>query len=707
MKSLRIHALAAATALLSLAPLAAQVTDYHDIKTPPLPQVKVEQPKRIQLANGMVLFLMEDHELPLIHGFARIRGGTQDVPADKAGLVGIYAQSWRTGGSEAKTGDQLDDFLEARAANIESGGGGDSTTLNLNLLKGDFDAVFPIFVDLLKHPAFRQDKIDLAKTAANTGISRRNDDPSGMTTREANKLALGVNSPYTSQAEYSTIASITRDDLLAFHKKFVHPNNIIFGIVGDFDSAAMEKTLRAAFESWPKGPQAPRVAPPAGTPAKPGVYFIAKDDVTQSNIAIVEPAGVLRSNPDSYPVTVMNEVLSGGFSGRLMNDIRSKMGLAYGVGGNLGVVWEGPSTLRLGMGTKSGTTVQSVNALRNEVTDLVTKPITADEVAAAKETILNAFVFTMDSKSKVMNQRINLEFYGYPADYYQHYVENISKVTPAEVERVAKKYVAADKLAILVVGKEKDFDQPLSTVGTVTPIDVTIPEPGARPAGAKPAASSNEGVALAKKVADFFGGAAKISSVQAMHTVGMINTKTPMGAMDIEVDTITKYPDSRRNVMKTPMGEMTMVATSDGAFMIGPNGVQDVPGSQAAMMRTESKTDDLTILRNIDNPKYTFTLGGKQKVGDVEGQVIEVNADGSVVKWIVDPASGKLLARISSGPRGETTRTYTEWKNVNGLNYPVAFSLTNNGEAAGGAKLTTVEVNPTIDPNAFVKPASK
>ncbi len=244
MRSIRITAIAIAGALLSMSAYP-QATDYRDIKTPPLHSMKVEQPKRIQLANGMVIFLMEDHELPLISGTARIRGGSRDVPADKAGLAGIYGGSWRTGGTEKQTGDQLDDFLEARAARVETGASDDSTRVSFNVLKGDLDAVFPIFVDVLEHPAFRQEKIDLAKTQANTGISRRNDDPQGIASREAFRLGYGASSPYARMSEYATIASITRDDLLAFHHRFVQPNNIILGVTGDFDSAAMEKRLPA------------------------------------------------------------------------------------------------------------------------------------------------------------------------------------------------------------------------------------------------------------------------------------------------------------------------------------------------------------------------------------------------------------------------------------------------------------------------------
>ena len=494
MNPLKRHALSAATLLLALAsPAFTQVSKYTEIKTPTLRTFSVVQPKRIALANGMVIFLQEDHELPLIRGSALIRGGERDVPADKAGLANIYGQSWRTGGTESKTGDQLDDFLEARAARLETSGSEDSTRISFDVLKGDFDTVFPMFVELMEKPAFRQEKIDLAKTQARTAISRRNDDPGQILFREASKLGYGADSPYGRRSEYATIASITRDDLLAFHNRFVAPNNIIIGVSGDFDSAAMEKKLRAAFESWKRGSGAPASIPPRGTQAKPGVYFVAKDDVTQSNIAVLHQASLLRKDPDYYAAVVLNDILSGGFSGRLMTHIRSQAGLAYGVGGGLGSGWDRPALFNVQMSTKSPSTIESIGMLKKEIGDLQTTPFTADELAHAKDTILNAFVFTMDSKAKVLNQRVFLEFYGYPADYWQKYQHGIEAVTAADVERVAKKYVHPDQLALLVVGNAKDFDKPLSTVGPVTPIDITIPESGS----AKPAAGASAAAAPA------------------------------------------------------------------------------------------------------------------------------------------------------------------------------------------------------------------
>ncbi|HEU4523184.1 MAG TPA: pitrilysin family protein, partial [Thermoanaerobaculia bacterium] len=298
MKTLTRSLGVAALAVIALAGQAfGQVKDYRDIKTPPLRNFTVPQPKRVVLPNGMVLLLMEDRELPIIRGTARIRGGSRDTAAEKAGLVGIYGQAWRTGGTQSRTGDQLDEFLESRAAIVETSGGEDSTTISLNVLKSDFDTVLPIFIDLLRNPAFREDKIDLAKTQANAVISRRNDESSSILARESTKLGYGPDSPYARQSEYATIASITRDDLLAFHKQYVHPNNIVFGIVGDFDTATMERKLRQAFASWNRGPAASTAAPAVGTPAKAGVYFVAKDDVNQSSIALVH-GGVVRNNPD-------------------------------------------------------------------------------------------------------------------------------------------------------------------------------------------------------------------------------------------------------------------------------------------------------------------------------------------------------------------------------------------------------------------------
>lgn len=695
-----------ATLLFVTSALMGQVTDYREIKTPPLRKFSIPQPTRIQLPNGMVIFLQEDHELPLIQGSATVRGGARDVPAAKAGLTSIYTQAWRTGGTATKTGDQLDEFLDARAARVETGGDTDSTSVSLDVLKDDFDTVFPIFVDLLRNPQFRQEKIDLAKTQANTVISRRNDEPGGILTRELTKLAYGPNSPYARQSEYATIASITREDLLDFHKRTVHPNNIILALIGDFDAKKMEKKLRDTFGSWPRGPQIAK-PDPAMTPAKPGVYFIAKDDVTQANIAMFHP-GIERSNPDYYALAVMNDILSSGFSGRLLKRLRSEKGLTYSVGGGVGANWDYPGLFRLSMATKSGTTVESIEALRVEANRLVTDPVTAEELSLAKDSILNAFVFTMDTREKALNQQVLLEFYGFPSDYFTKYPAMIEAITAEDVSRVAKKYVHPDQLAILVVGKEAEFDKPLSTLGTVTPIDITIPSADAGEKKAAPASSDAAGLALAEKVAAFAGGRANIEALRSIARTGQMTMNTPQGEMQVDVKVITQYPLSQRMEMTLPMGVITQVVTPDAAFMVAPMGQQDMPASQRDAYLADVKTELISVLRNIGNPKFTFTAAGTEKIGDVETQLLEINADGANVTWYVDPASGRVLRTRSkaSGPMpGDVVTELSEWRNFGPLNVPTASTITRNGEKVGSVRLASIEVNPAIDAAAFVKPA--
>src|SRR5215467_6851000 len=414
----------------ALAPANAQTTTWKQVPVPPLRDFKPQQPKRIQLSNGMVIFLQEDHELPLIDGTARIRGGSVSEPASKVGLVDTYGDVWRTGGTKTQTGDQLDDFLEVRAAKVETGGGPDSTSIGFNCLKGDLDDVFKVFVDVLQNPEFRADKLDIAQKAMEDSISRRNDEADAIAHREAIKLAYGPNNPYARIAEYATVAAVTRQDLIDWHAKYVHPNNIILGITGDFDSAAMEARLRAAFESWPKSPTLPK-PDIKYDPAKPGYYLIPKEDVNQSNIRMVG-LGTTRANPDYYAISVFNEAFGGGFSSRLFNDIRTKRGLAYGVGGGVGTNFGHPGVLQISIGTKSESTVEAIQAADENISGLSKQPITDDELQRAKDAILNAFIFRLDSPDKILAERMTYEFYGYPADWLDKYQAEIKKITAAD-----------------------------------------------------------------------------------------------------------------------------------------------------------------------------------------------------------------------------------------------------------------------------------
>jgi zinc protease len=275
--------------------------------------------------------------------------------------------------------------------------------------------------------------------------------------------------------EYATIAAITRDDLVRWHKTYYYPNNMMLGVSGDFDSKVMRKTIEKAFASWPKGPAfvPPKVA--YRESPNPGVFFIEKPDVTQVNIAMAH-LGIEQKNPDFFPAQVMNAVLGGGFSGRLMNQIRTKKGLAYGVNGGLGAAFNRPGLMRLGMQTKSVSVFDAIAALKEEVAGIISNPPTDDEMATAKDSILNSFIFNYDSRAGILSQQMTYAYYGLPSNYLETYRTNVEKVTKDDVVRVAKKYVHTDDMTLLIVGKASDFPKPLDTLGKVTTLDIAIPK---------------------------------------------------------------------------------------------------------------------------------------------------------------------------------------------------------------------------------------
>ncbi len=712
MKSLRVRLCPLWLVLIFAFSLNAQ--EWKQIPIPPLPPFHPHQPKRVELPNGMIVFLQEDHELPLIDATARIRGGSRAEPSAKVGLVSLYGEVWRTGGTKAQTGDQLDDYLEIRAAKVETDGNADSTTISLSCLKEDFNDVFKVFTDLLREPEFRADKLELAKREAFDAISRRNDEVGQIARREATKLAYGKDNPYARDPEYATVAAVTRQDLVDWHSKYVYPDNIILGIVGDFDSAQMESKLRQAFGTWAKGPvaKAPEIQ---FTPAKPGYYLIKKEDVNQSWIRMVG-LGTTRNNPDYYAIEVFNEAFGGGFSARLIQNIRTAQGLAYAVGGGIGTRFDHPGILQLAMATKSQSTVQAIQALYQQIDDLKTKPVTDDEIERAKDTIRNNFVFNFDTPDKVLRERMAYEFYGYPADFLERYRAGIDKVTTADVARVAAKYVHKDQLAVLVTGNTADFDKPLSSLGPVTDVDISIPPPpGEAPAKAEasvePKGSNAEGKALAGKVVQALGGETKVQSVKALKsnfTVTQVNG--PMQG-PVQAESTIVFPDQSRLNLETPQGNVAIVLSPTAAFMSAEGmGTQDMPASRKSEGLDQIHRDLLYVAQHVSDPAFSFTAAGTDNSGGTETAIVDVSGPGVNLRWFVDPQTGKVVRETyktmgMSGPAdGETS--FSDWQSIEGLNLPFHRANKQNGQESSQVQYKSIQLNPTIDPKIFQKPGA-
>jgi zinc protease len=453
---------------------AQQAKPWEQIPIPTLHSFHPQQPKRIALKNGIVFFLQEDHELPFVSGYVLIPGGSRNEDPSKCGMIDLYGQAWRTSGTAKMDGDAMDDLLESKAAHIETGGDVDSTALSWDSLKGDTDLVYNLAMELLFHPKFSEQKLRLAQQQEATGIVRRNDDVGEIAAREGDKLVYGANSPYARQPEFATISKVTLADLQTWHDQSIG-GKLIVSVIGDFDSAAMEAKLRTTFEAMPQAkPNSVQHEDFAGP--TPGVYFVNKEDVNQSTVEIVG-LGTIRRNPDVPSIAMMNDVFAGGFASRLFQKVRTELGLAYEVGGGLGFGWDHPETFNAIVVTKSDTTVDAIQQTYKVLGGLVDQPFTEDELKRAKDNILNSFLFRYDTKAKVLAQRVRLEFYGYPPDYLETYKAALEKVTVADLNEAAKKYIHPDKYAVLVVGNGSEIKPGLDALkmGPVHNVDITIP----------------------------------------------------------------------------------------------------------------------------------------------------------------------------------------------------------------------------------------
>ena len=474
-----------ALAALAVVPILAQtppparlpVPSVKDLKFPPLGAVRIPDVETVTLPNGMRLFLLEDHELPVINGSARIRTRNLFDPPDKIGLATVTGTVMRTGGTKAKSGDQLDQELENIAASVESQIGETNGGVSFSALKENTDEVLGVFHDVLTEPQFRQERIDLAKSQLRSGIARRNDDAHGIVQREFANLLYGKDTPYGWQMEYATLDRIERKDLLDFYQRYFFPANVMVAVWGDFNTAEMKAKLEKLFAGWnvqqPPVPPFPKVRDRAA----PGMNLAVKSDVTQTFFSIGQLGGELRDK--DYPaLEVLSDILGGGFRSRLFQRVRTRMGAAYEIDANWGANYDHSGLFEISGSTKSSSTVETIQAIREEVEKIRTAEVSDDELKTAKETALNSLVFAFDTRAKTLGRLLTYEYFSYPKDFIQQYQKALAAVTKADVLRVAKERLHPESFTSVAVGNPQEFGKPLDALGgAVKTIDLTIPKP--------------------------------------------------------------------------------------------------------------------------------------------------------------------------------------------------------------------------------------
>jgi len=294
---------------------------WEKIDIPELNEIKMPTYERVELSNGMIVYLAEDHKFPLVQLSATIDVGSIYESGDKVGLASMTGDVMRSGGTATTDGDALDELVEARGMVVETWIGGTEGGAYLSVLKEDTGLGMELLADILMNPVFPEDKIKLAKEGEKASISRRNDETMSIARREVMKVVFGPDHPSARHTEYATIAAITRDDMLAFHADWFHPDRMYLVVIGDFDSKEMVQLIESSFEGWAKATK-PLPADPEIPNFPRTVNIVDKDDLTQTTV-IMGHKGI-RADSEYYAgVLVANRILGGGFSTRLFNEVRA------------------------------------------------------------------------------------------------------------------------------------------------------------------------------------------------------------------------------------------------------------------------------------------------------------------------------------------------------------------------------------------------
>jgi predicted Zn-dependent peptidase len=427
-------------------------TPPEKIKYPGL-EFRLQQAERILLDNGMVLFYLRDHELPLVSISVLVRTGSLHDPHGKEGVAELTASVMRTGGTTKLGSAEIDQRLDFLAASPSVSMSLDSASVNFSFLKNDLDACLDLLSQILIQPAFEEEKLQLALSLKNEELRRIVDNPQKLAFREFNRL-LYTDDPRGRYATPNSLKQITRDDLIAFHREYFFPANIMLAVSGDISKEEAVNKIRQYLGYWNNSRRALDAAPPPKEVGR-GVFFIRKQ-ISQSTVVCGELT-LSKNNPDYYAFSVLDFIIgSGGFSSRIFSAVRNNEGLAYSAGSfyrarsNYGVF----GTYAF---TKTASTFQALHLINSILHDVAADKISQTELDWAKSSILNGFIFSFEQPGQIAVQQMAMAFDKLPADYLSSYRKKIETVTRDDLKRVAIKYLNEKRRLTLILGDTDQF----------------------------------------------------------------------------------------------------------------------------------------------------------------------------------------------------------------------------------------------------------
>jgi zinc protease len=429
------------------------------------PALHVPKWTQSKLTNGAQLVVVEKHDLPLVAVTLSFVGGAANYePADKTGLASLTAQMLSEG-TNTRNSDQLTDAQQLLGTRIFAGVGLESGSLNFTALKDKVEPAVQLMADMLLHPTFPQEALDRLQGRAAVALAQNKDQPAAIAANVFPRVVYGDNHPYGRVASERSIKSITRDDLVAFHRAYFRPGRAVITVSGDVSPATVKAMMEKVLKDWPAGGERPSFeysALPAPNPTT--IYLVDKPKAAQSIFALGLP-GPSRDTPDYYALQVMNNILGTLFQSRLNHTLREVKAYTYSAR-SVFSYGRGPGSFQANAQVVTAKTDSALIEFIRELKGVQGAiPFTDDEMLQGKQSLIMGLPTRFASVNATGGSIGSIYTQHLPESYFQEYAKNVEAVQREDLVRVAKKYIDLDHLNILIVGDRSVVEGPLRATG--------------------------------------------------------------------------------------------------------------------------------------------------------------------------------------------------------------------------------------------------
>ena len=738
MRAARLAGLACVLVAVSAGSAAAQRAAWPSERPPaPLPARDVRFPpyQFRTLANGLQVIAVPHHEQPAVSLRLIVRAGGSQDPEGRSGLA-MLAAALLDQGTATRNAETIASTIDSIGGALGTGAGSDLTYVNAVVMKDSLDLVLDLVADVTMNPAFAAQEIDRQKQQMFSGLKVSYEDPDYIAGIVFDRLVYGFHPygrPQTGTPE--SLAGITRADLQAFHEAWFGANNAILAIVGDVQPEEAFAGAERAFGKWQ------RVAIPEGEitgPPPPArrVVVVDRPGAVQTEIRVGNVA-LPRKHPDFLALDLALKILGGEGGNRLHRVLRSERGLTYGASADVYALEESGDVMA-DTDTRSESTADALRLIVDEIWKLQREKVHPRELADAQAYLTGSFPLTIETPGGIALQVLNAVFYGLDLAELETFRERVNRITPDDIQRVARKYLHPDRLSIVLVGDASVFEKQLRGAGFDTferislgDLDLGaadlrrssvpagrqallspaafVPSAPGRIAGSTDGAQSADTGTLVAEAVRAKGGLEKLRSIRTVRAESTAWIDGPGGRVEIRTTTYIRYPDAFRVDARTPAGPVSQLLAGGSYWVEDGRGVREAPPALAAEMQGAIHRDAIALLPRLAATEVRMTRTSARLAGR-EMPAIEVsNPGGTPVTLIFDPdtrliAGQRYTLESPAGPVA-AEETFSDYRDVDGLKVAFRTVLQRAGAPRVERIVTRFAYNVPLDPALFARPA--